>query len=116
MIEQPEPGELVLTGRWRLDAAPARVFTLVTEPDALAEWWGPHGFTTPEAEIDLRVGGGYRFTMQPPEVRHSTCPANSSPSSSPPASDSRFAGTSRLLTTVTPSLSYRWTPAARGPC
>jgi uncharacterized protein YndB with AHSA1/START domain len=67
MIEQPEPGELVLTGRWRLDAAPARVFTLVTEPDALAEWWGPHGFTTPEIEQDLREGGAYRFTMQPPE-------------------------------------------------
>ena len=67
MIEQPEPDELVLTGRWQLDAGPARVFTLVTVPDALAEWWGPRGFTTPEIEQDLRIGGAYRYTMQPPE-------------------------------------------------
>jgi Activator of Hsp90 ATPase homolog 1-like protein len=28
---------------------------------------GPHGYTTPEIDLDLRVGGGYRFTMQPPD-------------------------------------------------
>lgn len=28
---------------------------------------GPHGFSTPEVQVDLRVGGSYRFTMQPPE-------------------------------------------------
>jgi uncharacterized protein YndB with AHSA1/START domain len=27
---------------------------------------GPRGFTTPGIDLDLRVGGGYRFTMQPP--------------------------------------------------
>lgn len=52
----------------RVFAAPAdRVFGLLTEPTALAKWWGPHGFSTPEVQIDLRVGGSYRFTMQPPE-------------------------------------------------
>ncbi|HET7735129.1 MAG TPA: SRPBCC domain-containing protein [Nocardioidaceae bacterium] len=45
----------------------ARVFGLLTDPAELPLWWGPHGFTTPEIELDLRVGGGYRFTMQPPE-------------------------------------------------
>ena len=40
---------------------------MLTEPAELARWWGPHGFTTTEIELDLRVGGGYRFTMQPPE-------------------------------------------------
>ena len=30
-------------------------------------WWGPRQFTTPEIELDLRAGGRYRFTMQPPE-------------------------------------------------
>ena len=28
---------------------------------------GAHGFSIPEVQIDLRVGGSYRFTMQPPE-------------------------------------------------
>ena len=49
------------------DAPAERIFGLLTEPTALAKWWGPHGFSTPEVQIDLRVGGSYRFTMQPPE-------------------------------------------------
>jgi uncharacterized protein YndB with AHSA1/START domain len=50
-----------------LDAPPEQVFGLLTEPEELATWWGPHGFTTPDIQIDLRVGGSLRFTMQPPE-------------------------------------------------
>lgn len=42
------------------------VFRALADPGELARWWGPHGFTTPEVELDLAVGGGYRFTMQPP--------------------------------------------------
>jgi uncharacterized protein YndB with AHSA1/START domain len=33
----------------------------------LTKWWGPRGFATPSIEIDLRVGGRYRFAMQPPD-------------------------------------------------
>jgi uncharacterized protein YndB with AHSA1/START domain len=48
--------------------APApRVFTAFAEPETLAAWWGPTGFTAPAIEIDLRVGGSYRIAMQPPE-------------------------------------------------
>lgn len=50
-----------------LEAGSARVYVLLTDPREIPRWWGPHGFTTPEIELDLRVGGGYRFTMQPPE-------------------------------------------------
>ena len=45
----------------------ARLFGACTEPQELAKWWGPRGFTTPAIELDLRVGGRYRFAMQPPE-------------------------------------------------
>lgn len=58
---------LVLDLKCVLDAAPERIFRLLTEPVELARWWGPQGFTTPEADVDLSLGGGYRFTMQPPE-------------------------------------------------
>jgi len=52
----------------RTFAAPRdRVFEMLTEPDEVAVWWGPVGFTMPEVRVDLRVGGTYRFTMQPPE-------------------------------------------------
>ncbi|GAA2153587.1 SRPBCC family protein [Nocardioides koreensis] len=50
-----------------LDAPRERVFDALTDPAVLPQWWGPAGFTIPEVELDLRVGGGYRFGMQPPE-------------------------------------------------
>ena len=50
-----------------LPAPRERVFAALTQPDDLARWWGPRGFTTPTIELDLRAGGGYRFTMQPPD-------------------------------------------------
>lgn len=60
-------GGLVLETRQHFDAAPVEVFRALTEPPVLAAWWGPSGFTTPEIELDLRVGGSYRFGMQPPD-------------------------------------------------
>src|SRR5919202_1774467 len=49
-----------------LSAPPPRVFAALTEPDELAKWWGPTGFTSPQINIDLQVGGSYRIAMQPP--------------------------------------------------
>jgi uncharacterized protein YndB with AHSA1/START domain len=50
-----------------LPAPPWLLFTAHAEPDELAKWWGPKGFTAPHIEMDLRVGGAYRITMQPPD-------------------------------------------------
>jgi uncharacterized protein YndB with AHSA1/START domain len=50
-----------------LRAPRSRVFAAFTEPEELAKWWGPRGFTAPSIEIDLRIGGSYRIAMQPPE-------------------------------------------------
>jgi len=61
------PDRLVLELKCLVDAPPAQTFRSLTEPAELAQWWGPHGFTTPEIELDLRVGGNYRFGMQPPD-------------------------------------------------
>jgi uncharacterized protein YndB with AHSA1/START domain len=57
-----------------LSATRERVFAACTQPEDLSRWWGPHGFTVPHVELDLRVGGRYRFAMQPPagEVFHLT--------------------------------------------
>lgn len=51
----------------RIKAKPAAVFRAWTEVSELKKWWGPPGFTVPEAEIDLRVGGRYRIVMQSPQ-------------------------------------------------
>jgi uncharacterized protein YndB with AHSA1/START domain len=50
-----------------LSAPRPLVFRACTEPEELAQWWGPSGFTAPSIELDLRVGGIYRIAMQPPE-------------------------------------------------
>lgn len=43
------------------------VYRALTEPGTLARWWGPHGFSVPELELDRRTGGSYRIAMQPPD-------------------------------------------------
>ena len=50
-----------------LPAAPSVVFDAFTDPNELARWWGPEGFSTPSLEFDPRVGDSYRIEMQPPE-------------------------------------------------
>ena len=50
-----------------LPAAHSLVFEVFTDPDELARWWGPEGFSTPSLEFDPRVGERYRIEMQPPE-------------------------------------------------
>jgi uncharacterized protein YndB with AHSA1/START domain len=46
--------------------APAeRVFAAWVKPEAMARWYAPTDeFTTPIAEVDLRVGGAYRVGMK----------------------------------------------------
>lgn len=55
-------------GMTRVYAAPRElVFRAWTEPDRLAKWWGPRGFTTTTHAFDLRPGGEWRFTMHGPD-------------------------------------------------
>jgi uncharacterized protein YndB with AHSA1/START domain len=48
-------------------ARPLVVFRAFSDPDDLAKWWGPRGFSTPTLELHARVGEGYRIEMQPPQ-------------------------------------------------
>jgi uncharacterized protein YndB with AHSA1/START domain len=47
------------------DAPREQVFRAWTDPDQVAEWYGPEHFDTPRERIriDLRVGGRYELTM-----------------------------------------------------
>jgi uncharacterized protein YndB with AHSA1/START domain len=47
------------------DAPRAQVFEAWTDPDQVAQWYGPEGFDTPRENvaIDLRVGGRYELVM-----------------------------------------------------
>jgi uncharacterized protein YndB with AHSA1/START domain len=62
-----QPNGLTLHMTRALRAPSSVVFRALTQPAELAKWWGPSGFTAPSVEVDLRVGGGYRIAMQPPE-------------------------------------------------
>ncbi|MGH3759202.1 SRPBCC family protein [Actinophytocola sp.] len=57
--------ELVIT---RLFDAPRElVFRCWTEPDHLAEWWGPTGFTAPSVTVNATDGGTWRTCMRDTE-------------------------------------------------
>ena len=59
--------ELILEFSRIVEASPQRVFEAMTDPEQVAQWWGPEGFTCPEVILDAKVGGAYRIAMQPPE-------------------------------------------------
>ncbi len=57
--------ELVIT---RVYAFPRElVFRAWTDPEALPKWFGPSGFSCTTQEIDIRVGGRWRFEMRGPD-------------------------------------------------
>jgi uncharacterized protein YndB with AHSA1/START domain len=59
--------ELTLHLEAVLPAPRETVFRALTEPQELANWWGPAGFRSPSVDFEPRVGGSYRIRMQPPE-------------------------------------------------
>jgi uncharacterized protein YndB with AHSA1/START domain len=66
-------GAAAPAARWDLNltrsfAAPrALVWSVWTDPAHLAQWWGPHGFTNPVCEADVRPGGALRIVMRAPD-------------------------------------------------
>ena len=55
----------------RVFDAPRRlVFEAWTRPEALAQWFGPKGFTVPSCETDPRAGGFFRLCMRSPDGKN----------------------------------------------
>jgi len=46
-----------------LRATPERVYRAFLDPDALAKWLPPHGFTGKVHHLDARAGGSYRMSF-----------------------------------------------------
>lgn len=44
-------------------------FEAWSDPEHLAQWWGPDGFTTTTRVFEMRVGGIWRFVMHGPDGR-----------------------------------------------
>jgi len=49
------------------DAPRELVFDAWTNPEHLPRWFGPQGFTLTTREIDVRVGGRWRFVFHGPD-------------------------------------------------
>lgn len=49
------------------DAPRPLVYDAFTKPELIKRWLGPRGFTLPVCEVDLRVGGKYRYVGEAPD-------------------------------------------------
>jgi uncharacterized protein YndB with AHSA1/START domain len=58
-----------IVGTRLFDAPRELVFSAFTDPNHLAQWWGPDGFTTTTHSFDFRPGGIWRFVMHGPDGR-----------------------------------------------
>jgi uncharacterized protein YndB with AHSA1/START domain len=63
MAAKSDDGDFVLTRVF--DAPRDLVFKAWTDPEHLARWWGPHGFSN-TCNLDVRSGGKYRIVMHGP--------------------------------------------------
>jgi len=50
-----------------LNAPVALVWEVWTQPDHIANWWGPTGFTNTISTMDMRVGGEWNLVMHGPD-------------------------------------------------
>lgn len=46
------------------DVPREKMWNAWTDPKEVKKWWGPKGFTAPEINIDLKVGGKYLYCMR----------------------------------------------------
>jgi len=65
IVTTPSDREIVLTRVF--DAPRQLVFDAFTKPELLKRWFGPRGFSLVVCEVDLRVGGSWRFVLRGPD-------------------------------------------------
>lgn len=66
-VTTPSADEIRLTRLF--DAPPALLFEAMTRPEHIRQWWGRlgDGYSVPVCEVDLRVGGKWRFVNRHPK-------------------------------------------------
>jgi len=64
-VTTPTDREIVLTRVF--DAPRHLVFEAFTKPELLQRWFGPRGWSMPVCEVDLKVGGTFRFVLRGPD-------------------------------------------------
>jgi uncharacterized protein YndB with AHSA1/START domain len=64
-VGTPTDREIVMTRVF--DAPRHLVWDAFTKPELLKRWFGPRGWSMVVCEMDLRVGGGFRFVLRSPD-------------------------------------------------
>ena len=64
-VTTPTDREIVLTRVF--DAPRHLVMEAFTKPELLKRWFGPRGYELVVCEVDLRVGGAWRFVLRGPD-------------------------------------------------
>lgn len=62
-----DPSQYSVSFNRTFNAPRSLVWQAWTDPKHVAHWWGPHGFTNPVCELDVRTGGAMRIHMQGPK-------------------------------------------------
>lgn len=66
MSERPETVVSVFSTVRSVPAPPAEVFAAFEDPERLARWWGPSGFTNTFERCEFVPGGRWSFVMHGP--------------------------------------------------
>lgn len=64
-LQANNPNSVISTERV-LSASPRKVFAAFEQPDQLAQWWGPKGFTNAFERFEFKPGGRWVFVMHGP--------------------------------------------------
>lgn len=66
-VTMPSDEEIRMTRLF--DAPPALVYDVMTRPEHIRQWWGNlgEGYSVPVCEVDLRVGGKWKFVNRHPK-------------------------------------------------
>lgn len=67
MSTSPDTAPLTIHSSRLFLASPTQLYALFSDPEKLAQWWGPKGFKNTFHEFDLRPDGNWRFTMHAPD-------------------------------------------------
>ena len=65
MLSKTNP-KAVLGAKRLLNATAKEVFSVFEQPDRLAKWWGPNGFTNTFETFEFKPGGQWKFVMHGP--------------------------------------------------
>jgi uncharacterized protein YndB with AHSA1/START domain len=67
MEEKNDLAKRTLTLKRTFNAPVELVWEAWTQPEHIAQWWGPKGMKTNVVEHDFRVGGKWKYTMKMPD-------------------------------------------------